>query len=150
MKHLPVVLALLLLTFIPNHFRDCAQAQNRISKAERQLRLIEEDRRKAIKDGDIQTLDRIYAHDFSAIAASGQIITKEQLFTVFRRNDPTLEFTTDEISVRIFGNTAIFRGRLIGKSKDGQVRLASRFTHVFVKRDGRWQCVAGQSTAIAG
>ena len=55
---------------------------------------------------------------------------------------------TDEIKVRAYGRTAIFTGRLIGKAPSGAVVLASRFTHVFVKRSGQWQCVAGQSTGL--
>ena len=117
-------------------------------KTERELRALEEKRRQAIKEGDEKTLDQIYADDFSAIAGSGQLITKDQLMSVFKRNDPRINFLTDEISVRIFGSTAIFTGRLVGKTPNGEVVSASRFTHVFVKRAGRWQCVAGQSTPL--
>ena len=119
------------------------------SKAELELRAIEETRRQAIKQGDEKTLDRIYADDFSGIAGSGQIINKEQLMAVFKRNDPRVVFTTDEITVRIFGKTALFIGLLMGRTSDGEVVSASRFTHVFVRRNGRWECVAGQSTALA-
>ena len=119
------------------------------SKAEQELRALEERRREAIKQGDMKAIDQIYADDFSAIAGSGQVINKEQLMAVFKRNDPSIEFTTDEINVRVFGQTAIFTGRLTGRAPGGEVVSASRFTHFFVKRRGRWQCVAGQSTALA-
>lgn len=122
---------------------------SRMSKAERQLREIEETRRQAIKQGDMKTLEGIYANDFSAIAGSGQIINKELLLAVFKRNDPSVTFTTDEINVRFFGQTAVFTGRLTGKASSGETISASRFTHIFVKRSGRWQCIAGQSTPIA-
>ena len=115
---------------------------------EQELRELEEKRRQAIKQGDIKTLDEIYADDFSGIAGSGQVISKEQLMSVFKRNDPRIGFTTDEISVRLLGKTALFTGRLIGRAADGEVVSASRFTHVFVKRDGRWRCVAGQATPL--
>jgi ketosteroid isomerase-like protein len=118
-------------------------------KPELELRAIEEMRRQAIKQGDEKTLDRIYADDFSGIVGAGQIINKEQLMAVFKRNDPRIAFTTDEITVRVFGKTALFIGRLTGRSSDGEVVSASRFTHVFVRRNGRWECVAGQSTALA-
>jgi ketosteroid isomerase-like protein len=118
------------------------------NKVEKDLRQIEESRREAIKNGDFKTLDRIYADDFSGIAGSGQIINKEQLFAVFRRNNPEVIFSTDEISVRVFKKTAIFSGRLTAKTADGKTVGASRFTHFFVRRDGRWQCIYGQSTAL--
>jgi len=112
------------------------------------LLALEEKRRQAIRDGDAKTLDQIYAADFSAIAGNGQVINKEQLMSVFKRNDPRNNFTTDEIKVRVFGGTAVFTGRLIGRTPEGTVISAGRFTHVFVRRGGRWQCVAGQSTPI--
>jgi ketosteroid isomerase-like protein len=118
------------------------------NKFERLLKQIEETRREAIKKGDFKTLDAIYADDFSAIAGNGQIINKEQLFAVFRRSNPEIIFTTDEIAARVFKKTAIFTGRLTGKTADGKTVSASRFTHFFVKRDGRWQCVYGQSTVL--
>lgn len=117
---------------------------------EQELRRIEEARREAIRKGDMKTLAAIYADDFSAIGGNGQILNKQQLFDVFKRNNPEIIFTTDEISVRVFGQTAIFTGRLTGRTADGKPLSASRFTHFFVKRSGRWQCVAGQSTALPG
>jgi ketosteroid isomerase-like protein len=118
------------------------------SRIESELKQIEETRRRAIKDGDDKTLDQIYADDFAAIAGNGQIINKSQLMAVFKGNDPSIEFTTDEISIRIFGTTALFVGRLTGRAANGEVVSASRFTHVFVKRSGKWRCVSGQSTPL--
>jgi len=125
-----------------------SQTVNKTSEAERELRAIEEARREAIKNGDMKTLDAIYADDFSAIAGNGQIINKQQLFAVFKRSDPQIAFTTDEISVRVFKKTAVFTGRLIGRAADGKIVAASRFTHFFVRRGGHWRCVHGQSTPL--
>jgi len=117
-------------------------------KAEQELKQIEEARRQAIAKGDFKSLNEIYADDFSGIIGNGRLINREQLFAIFKNNDPGVTFTTDEISVRLFGETALFTGRLVGKTSDGEVVTASRFSHLFVKRHGKWQCVAGQSTAI--
>lgn len=125
-----------------------AYAQTKQSKDEQKLRSIEETRREAIKQGDLKTLGEIYAEDFSAIAGNGSVINREQLFAVFKRNDPSMVFTTDEITVRIFKKTAIFSGRLTGRTAAGETVSAGRFTHFFVKRDGRWVCVHGQSTPM--
>lgn len=145
MKYLLAVMTLSALIAFPSRAQEPGTA---VSKPEQQLREIEEARRKAIRQGDMKMLDTIYSDDFSGIVGSGQVINKEQLFAAFKRNDPRVTFTTDEITVRIYGNTAIFTGRLIGKSADGAVTSAARFTHIFVKRAGRWQCVAGQSTVL--
>ncbi len=118
------------------------------AKVEAELRQIEESRRQAIKDGNEKVLDQIYADDFTAVAGNGQLINKSQLLAVFKRNDPSINFTTDEISVRVFDKTALFVGRLTGRSTRGELVSASRFTHVFVKREGKWRCVAGQATPL--
>lgn len=126
-----------------------SRTRERLSKAEQELRQIEQARSEAIKQGDMKTLDSIYADDFSGIVGTGQIINKEQLMAVFKRNDPRIVFATDEINIRVFERTAIFTGLLTGKTVEGQTIFASRFMHIFVKRKGKWQCVAGQSTSIA-
>ncbi len=113
-----------------------------------ELRQIEELRRQAIKTGDEKTLNAIYADDFRAIAGNGAVIDKSELMAVFKRNDPAITFTTDEISIRVFDNTAVFVGRLVGRNSKLQVVSGSRFTHFFVRRNGKWKCVAGQSTPL--
>lgn len=134
--------------FILLAFGGAAYGQAKQSKDEQQLRSIEESRREAIKLGDFKTLGDIYAEDFSAIAGNGSVIDREQLFAVFRRNDPSLVFITDEITVRFFKKTAIFSGRLTGRNAAGEIVISGRFTHFFVKRGGRWVCVHGQSTPL--
>jgi ketosteroid isomerase-like protein len=126
-----------------------AQAGKPQGRVEEELRRIEELRRKAIKQGDMKTIDGIYADDFTGIVGNGQEITKPQLLEIFKRNPSQVEFTTDEIKVRVLGTVALFSGRLIGKTADGAIVSASRFTHVFARRKGKWLCVAGQTTVLA-
>ena len=125
------------------------RARSAANRVEQELRALEETRRLAIKNGDEKTLDAIYADDFSAITGAGTVINKQQLMVVFRRNDPSIIFTTDEISVRLLGGIALFTGRLTGRTGSGEIVSRSRFSHLFVRRRGRWQCVAGQSTPLA-
>jgi ketosteroid isomerase-like protein len=113
-----------------------------------ELRAIEEARRAAIKAKDFQALEQIYAPDFLAVAGNGQVVDRATLFGVFGKTDPSITFTTDEIRVLDAGQTAVFFGRLTGKTPDGKRVLAARFTHVFVRRHGRWVCISGQSTPL--
>ena len=59
-------------------------------------------------------------------------------------------YKLDDLQVRVYGDVAIVTGRnattgtLFGKAAS----MKSRFTDVFVKRGGRWQCVANHTTAI--
>lgn len=59
--------------------------------------------------------------------------------------------TVDDMSVRGYGTAAVVIGRTMSKGQyKGQgFNDTERFTDVFVKRRGRWQAVATQSTGIA-
>lgn len=116
--------------------------------AQSELRGIEETRRAAIKAKDFDALGRIYAPAFVAVTGNGQFVTRDELFAVFRKTDPSLSFETDEIRIVVDGDTAVFFGRLTGRTADGKTAFASRFSHVFVHRKGKWLCIAGQSTPL--
>jgi catechol 2,3-dioxygenase-like lactoylglutathione lyase family enzyme len=112
-----------------------------------ELRALEERRRQAIREGDRATLERIYADDFQGVVGNGVVIDRATLMGVLTRPTPGVKFTTTEIAVKpIAPGTALFTGRLTGALADGTVVNDARFTHLFVERDGRWQCIAGQST----
>ena len=57
----------------------------------------------------------------------------------------------DEFTVKVFGDTAVvwFTQHLVGQSQGRRLELSFRYVDVFVLRDGRWQCVASQSTKVA-
>ena len=52
-----------------------------------------------------------------------------------------------DLKVRIFGDVAVLTGRqTIQGTAKGYVPGPRRITDIFVKRNGRWQYVGGQST----
>ena len=61
-------------------------------------------------------------------------------------------FKFDDMKVHVYGNVAVVTGRntIKGVWEDIEHDISGpyRFTDVFVKRDGRWQCVASQSSRI--
>jgi ketosteroid isomerase-like protein len=115
---------------------------------EEELRAIEDQRREAIRIQNFGLLGRIYAPEFIAVADNGQVMDRTQLFQVFAKGGSAQKFTTDEIRVQDLGQTAIFIGRLTARAPTGEITYTSRFSHVFVKRDGHWLCVLGQSTPV--
>jgi len=112
------------------------------------LLAIEESRRGAIARQDFDALRRIYAPEFVAIAGNGAVIDRERLFGLFRAVDRSLDFSVDEIRVIDLGDTALFLGRLVARS-GGKAVSSARFSHTFVRKNGQWQCVFGQSTPIS-
>jgi ketosteroid isomerase-like protein len=137
---------------VPRHFAAFILAVACLGVAhatpEEQLRRLEDQRREAIRGQDFAALSRIYAAEFVGVTGGGQMVTRDQLFRVFAQADPKLRFVTDEVRIVVHGDTAVFFGRLVGSSESGTQLFASRFSHVFVKRDETWVCVAGQSTPL--
>ena len=111
------------------------------------LRALEETRRDAIARQDFDVLRRIYASEFVAIAGNGTFIDRDRLFGLFRAVDRSLAFSVDDIRVIDLGDTALFLGRLVGRSGE-RIVSSARFSHTFVRKDGQWQCVFGQSTPV--
>ena len=113
-----------------------------------ELRAIEKTRQAAIKSQNFAALQAIYSPDFIAVTADGQFVTRDQLFMVFRKSSTQFTFDTDEIRIVTSGSTAVFFGRLVARMADGKTAFASRFSQVFVKKNGAWLCIAGQSTPL--
>jgi ketosteroid isomerase-like protein len=60
-------------------------------------------------------------------------------------------FASDDMKARVYGDVGVVTGRITQKGTDGDGRDIGgvlRFTDTYVKRDGRWQCVASQVTKV--
>jgi acetyl esterase/lipase/ketosteroid isomerase-like protein len=116
----------------------------------REEALIELERRRsqAIWVTDLKTLDGIYADDFRGLLANGRFVNKAELFEVFKTQDPALRFTIEELDARVLGDTAVTHGKFTGRTPQGEIVILSKFTHVLLWRDGRWQVVEGANTPL--
>lgn len=58
--------------------------------------------------------------------------------------------TLDEVSIRVYGDTAVVTGLATRRgSMDGKdIGAAIRYTRLYVRRDGRWQVVQFQQTRV--
>ena len=116
------------------------------------IRRLDQERIQAQIHADAAALDRIYADDFIGIGPSGTVRTKPQVLADYTSHDLNFQsITTDEVRIRVYGNTAVVvgrwraRGENAGRSFDYQ----ARFVSVWVRRDGEWRMVSDQSTPIA-
>ena len=109
------------------------------------IRKLDEERIQAQIHADAAALDRLYADDFIGVGPSGTVRTKPQVISDFTSG--MLKFhsiTTNDVQVRVYGNTAVETGGAImkGEDKGRTVPQDTRFTRVWVKQQGRWQLVA--------
>jgi ketosteroid isomerase-like protein len=115
------------------------------ARVEQIIRKLDAERIQAQIHADTAALDRLYADDFIGVGPSGTVRTKSQVMADFTSG--TLKFqsiTTDEVQVRVYGNTAVETGlsTMKGEDKGKTVPQDTRFTRVWVKQQGRWQLVA--------
>jgi hypothetical protein len=119
---------------------------------ERSIMRLEQERSAAIARHDTAYLRRVYADEFRGVTAAGIPVDRETLLGVFTRDDPTTVFTIDEISLRLLGasrDAALYTARLTTKRRaTGEQVAQSRFIHVYVRRDGRWQILAAQGSLV--
>jgi uncharacterized protein (TIGR02246 family) len=143
---LALFIAVLFLTVAPMGVgqEQSARDTNRTS-VEENIRKVDNERIQAQIHADATALDRIYAADFIGVGPSGTVRTKPQVISDFTSG--TLKFqsiTTDEVQVRIYGDTAVETGlsTMIGQDKGKTVPRDTRFTRVWVKQQGHWRLVA--------
>lgn len=121
--------------------------------AEAAIRALEVEGRKAAMSGDPESHDRLLAADWTNINSNGTVTTKSQLLALLKSSPFTfLSIEDEDVSVRIYGGTAVVTGRSARKragASGESVTQSVRFTRVYAERDGRWQVVSAQTTPIA-
>jgi ketosteroid isomerase-like protein len=105
----------------------------------------------AIQKRDAAALGRIMADEMVSTSPEGAVTTKAQDLANFAADTNKIEtFVVDDMKVQTHGQTAVVTGRATIKGQaTGIAPGVYRFTDTFVTRDGRWQCVATQATAVA-
>ena len=117
------------------------------------LRKLDQERIQAQIHADAMALNRIYADDFIGIGPSGTVRTKPQVLADFTSHDLSFQsITTDEVRIRVYGNTAVETGRTttVGQDKGKVVPRDNRFTRVWVRRQRRWRLVANHYSTLIG
>jgi ketosteroid isomerase-like protein len=117
-----------------------------------ELTRVEEAWNAAMVRSDPSALKALLAEEYTSTDFLGVLRNREQDLADLKSGAYKTESATlTELKVRAYGEVAVvtgvntLKGTENGKPLDGR----HRFTDVFVKRDGRWQCVATQGTRIA-
>ena len=121
------------------------------ASVEKTLLQMEKDWSQAGLDKDVKTVDRIVAEDWISTGFDGNKETKAQALAALRTGAAaTQAIELGEMKVRVFGEAAVVTGTNTEKSTYQGKDSSGRYTwmDVFVKRNGRWQVVASQSTRL--
>jgi uncharacterized protein (TIGR02246 family) len=119
--------------------------------AEKEIRQIEEELRTAVVKGDAATFERVLADDYTTTNVNGLTRTKAQLVADVKSGAAkTASLTLDNIQVRVYGDTAVLTAERTAKSslRGTDTSGRQRMIRVLVKKQGRWQPVAMQATAM--
>ncbi len=106
---------------------------------------------------DAAVHDRFWADDLIYTRAAGVRINKDELMKGVRSapapkaDDPVTIYTAEDIKIQQYGNAAVVAFRLVINTTkaDGTKTVGNNLnTGTFVKRNGKWQAVAWQSTIV--
>lgn len=126
-------------------------AQTQTESVEQELIKLENEWGEAIVKGDEALIDRIIADEYIGIS-DGSVFTRAQYFEYVKSiKEEIVSFEMDEWNVHVYGDAAVVMARVTLKMRSAgkETTNQSRITETFIKRDGRWQCVAGHYSTIA-
>ena len=129
-----------------------AQTPRRAQSDQEVLVTLEREWDFAFHHKDVPFIEKVLATEFVATYAEGQRADRDKELQNARDFNQQIDSSVlDEFIVKIYGDTAVvwFTQKLTGPSKGQPLTLTFRYMDVFVQRDGRWQCVASQSTRVS-
>lgn len=105
---------------------------------------VEEEFGQAMIKNDAEKIGSFLADDWIIIDPDGTIIGKARFLSIIQSGVLTHQtMDSQDIRVRVYGTTAVVTALISSTAKyEGrEFSTRERATDVFVKRDGKWQCV---------
>ena len=121
------------------------------SELEQEVLAADAARVKALLEQDYDAVDKLFAEELTYCHSNGSQDTKASYMEGLRSGRSRYaEMDMFDLTARIYGETAVLSGKFTAKVIIGggerEANLLSRVLMVWVKRDGRWQMVAWEST----
>ena len=126
-------------------------AETQSGSVEQELIKLENEWNDAWVKRDVEAYARLLADDYISTNSYGDMMTKAQSIARLKSHENTISLIPHDFRVRVYGDAAVINFRLTyknqvqGKESTGQDQL----TDVWIKRSGRWLCVAAHSSEIA-
>jgi ketosteroid isomerase-like protein len=107
---------------------------------------LEEELRQAEMSVDRKALEAFFADDVMVTAPIGVVVDKAAVMDEVEvaTKVKILDFSKEDVQVRIFGDTVVTSYRVRAKAEHEGVKIDETFrmSNVWLKRDGRWQVAA--------
>src|SRR5215510_10885564 len=121
------------------------------SEGEEQLLKVEKEFAETIVKNDLEGIGRLVTDDWIIIDPNGEIVDRARFFEVIKSGALTHDMMeSEDFRIRVYGDNAVVtaitstKGKFMGQ----EFSTRERATDVFVKRDGRWQCVLTHLTRL--
>lgn len=105
----------------------------------------------AEQNKDAAAIANLLADNIVYVDYDGSISNKQQFLAEVKSADVTGEQINNEgVTVHLYGNVAVSTGiyRDKGMEKGKPFSRRGRFTNVWLNQNGKWECIASQSTLI--
>lgn len=126
-----------------------ASAQRRTTTEE--ILKLDASRFAAMTRGDLDELRRILADDLTYTHSTGVTETKQEFLAGIESGNLKYQsIESGEAKARIYGTVAVINGRANVKvnSRGQEQSFSIRYIDVYVRRNGKWQMVAWQSSRL--
>ncbi|HMO79633.1 MAG TPA: nuclear transport factor 2 family protein [Pyrinomonadaceae bacterium] len=104
----------------------------------------------SVQERDTAAMDKIFADDVVITTYEGQVRGKAGELEAFKPNPNvrTTSIKNEDVGIKIFGEVGVVTAltKVTVETGGREIAFGMRYTAVFVKRDGRWQIVALQTT----
>jgi ketosteroid isomerase-like protein len=118
---------------------------------EEELLKLEKTFAEAIVKNDLEGIGRLVSDDWIIIDPNGEIVDRARFFEVIKSGALTHDtMESEDFRVHVYGDSAVVtaitsaKGKFLGQ----EFSTRERATDVFVKREGRWQCVLTHLTRV--
>jgi ketosteroid isomerase-like protein len=122
-----------------------------VEKVRKVLQDLDQEWSAAMAKNDAEAIGRFMSEDWVIIGPDGNVIDRARFLGLIKSGDLTHEsVATEDWRLRVYGDTAVVtaQAKSEGKFKGQAFTTHERSTSVFVRQDGRWQCVLTQLTPI--
>jgi hypothetical protein len=111
------------------------------------LRQLNADYVQAFLTSNVDRFRTLLADDFSGVLASGLVVDKAAFLRMAAVHPDAADLSLRDVTIRPYGDAAVVGAAVHYRRADGSA-VATRYTSVYVRRQGRWEMVWVQWTRI--